>query len=196
MAGLALGFVDPVFDSQGVFRAAMWALARPGRPEPLAVTLDPPAPLSPEAAALLLALCDFETPIWLDAPAASAPQVAHFLRFHTGARIVADPAGARFALITDPARMPDFVGFAQGTLEYPDASATLVVQVNGFASSGLVLEGPGVKGARGFGADPLPVDFSARLAANRAGFPLGVDLLLVGAGHVAGLPRSVMVREG
>ncbi|MCJ8142023.1 phosphonate C-P lyase system protein PhnH [Ancylobacter sp. A5.8] len=194
--GLALGFADPVFDSQSAFRAAMWALARPGRLEPLAVTLDPPAPLSPEAAALLLALCDFETPVWLDASAAAVPEVARFLRFHTGARIVAEPGAARFVLITDPARMADFAEFAQGTPDYPDISATLVVQVERFSASGLVLEGPGVPGVRGFGAQPLPADFIARMVANRAGFPLGVDLLLAGAGHVAGLPRSVMVREG
>lgn len=192
---LARGFDDPVLDSQATFRAAMSALARPGRVEPIAARLAPPAPLSPEAAALVLALCDYETPLWLDAALARVPDVGAFLRFHTGAPIVEAPAEARFALIAEPVEMPDFQDFAQGSPEFPDASATLVVQVEAFAG-GLLLEGPGIRGRAAFGATPLPAGFIDRMAANRAGFPLGVDLLLAGAGGVAGLPRSVTVREG
>ena len=192
---LAKGFDDPVDGSQATFRAAMWALSRPGRVEPLVAGLAPPAPLSPEAAALALALCDYETPLWLDPALAAVPAVADFLRFHTGATIVDEAAGARFALIAEPADMPDFAVFAQGTPEYPDASATLIVQVEHF-TGGLLLEGPGIEGRTAFGATPLPADFAARMTANRALFPLGVDLLLAGPGGVAGLPRSVTVWEG
>lgn len=192
---LATGFDDPVMDGQATFRAAMWALSRPGRIEPVTPSLTPPAPLSPEAAALVLALCDYETPLWLDPALALVPDVAAFLRFHTGAPIVGDAREARFALIAEPVEMPDFSDFAQGTPDFPDASATLIVQVQGFGG-GLVLEGPGIKGRTAFGAAPLPADFIARMAANRALFPLGVDLLLAGAGGVAGLPRSVTVKEG
>lgn len=35
----------------------------------------------------------------------------------------------------------------------------------------------------------------AQLAENRAGFPLGVDLILTAPGRVAGLPRSTTVTE-
>lgn len=193
---LSAGFADPVFDAQTVFRAAMWALARPGRVEPVNAGLTPPAPLSPEAAALALALCDYETPIWLDAALAAEPDVAQFLRFHTGANIVDDPGAARFALIADPSEMIDFATFAQGSPEFPDASTTLIIQVTGFGATGFTLEGPGIKGTVGFGAAPLPEDLAARMATNRALFPLGVDLLLAGAGGVAGLPRSLTIRKG
>lgn len=192
---MATGFADPVFDQQATFRAAMWALSRPGRVEPIRAGLTPPAPLNAEAAALALALCDYETPLWLDPVLAGAPAVADFLRFHTGAPIVAEAREARFALIAEPADMPDFFDFAQGSPELPDASATLILQVESF-TAGLVLEGPGINGRAAFGAAPLPADFIERMAANRAGFPLGVDLLLAGAGGVAGLPRSVTVKEG
>lgn len=192
---MATGFADPVFDQQATFRAAMWALSRPGRVEPIRAGLTPPAPLNAEAAALALALCDYETPLWLDPVLAATPAVADFLRFHTGAPIVAEAREARFALIAEPAEMPDFYDFAQGSPEFPDASATLILQVDSFPA-GLVLEGPGINGRTAFGAAPLPADFIERMAANRAGFPLGVDLLLAGAGGVAGLPRSVTVKEG
>ncbi|OYY58481.1 MAG: hypothetical protein B7Y61_24660, partial [Rhizobiales bacterium 35-66-30] len=55
------------------------------------------------------------------------------------------------------------------------------------------LEGPGIETRVGFAAAPLPADFSARLAANRQLFPLGVDLILVAPGAVLGLPRSARV---
>jgi len=191
---LAVGFADPVHDAQRTFAALMRAMAEPGLAVPLASDLEPPAPLSPEMAAVALALLDYETPVFLDPALAAAPGVAPFLRFHTGAPVVSDPAGARFALLADAAALPDFAGFARGEPDYPDRSATLVVQVAAMGPGPLLLEGPGINGRRGFSATPLPADFAARLAANRALYPLGVDLVLCAPGAVAGLPRTVSPR--
>lgn len=192
---LARGFNDPVFDAQAAFKACMWAFSRPGRVEPLATDLTPPAPLSSEAAALALALCDYETPLWLDASLSAVPEVAAFLRFHTGAPIVNEPGTARFAIISDPAALIDFSAFPQGSPDYPDSSVTLILQIDRFETDGLVLEGPGIKGRTHFGASPLPENLAARMTANRTLFPRGIDLLLAGAGGVAGLPRSLSVKE-
>lgn len=203
---LAAGFADPVHDAQRTFAALMRAMAEPGRPVPLASDLAPPAPLSPEMAAAALALLDYETPVFLDAALAAVPDVAAFLRFHTGAPLVEDPAAARFALMGDSAGLPDFTRFAQGEPDYPDRSATLLIQVArlgeerlgeekpGEALPGagaLVLEGPGIQGRRAFAAVPLPADFAGRLAANRALYPLGIDLILCAPGVIAGLPRTL-----
>ncbi|MEP9353922.1 phosphonate C-P lyase system protein PhnH [Xanthobacter sp. KR7-65] len=195
-APLAAGFADPVHDAQRAFAAVMRAMAEPGLAVPLASDLDPPAPLSREAAAVALALLDYETPVFLDGALAAAPAVAAFLRFHTGAPVVTDPAAARFVLAADGAAMPDLAALAQGEPDYPDRSATLIVQLAELGEGARVIEGPGIRGRRGFAAAPLPADFSARLAANRAAFPLGVDLILTapgadGAGSVMGLPRTV-----
>ena len=190
-AALAPGFSAPVTDAQAVFRAALDALARPGRPVSLpAAGLVPPGPLTPELAALALALADADAPLWLDPQLARSAAVTGYLRFHTGARLVADPEEAAFALISDPAATPDFETFAQGTDQYPDRSTTLILAVESFSSAGITLEGPGIQGQVSFGADPLPPDFVARLHANRTLFPRGLDLLLAGAGHVLGIPRS------
>lgn len=190
-ASLAAGFADPPRQSQQMFRAAMWAMARPGTAQPLATSLAPPAPLTPELAALALTLVDFETPLWLDAPLAAVPEVAEFLRFHTSARIVTAPEEAAFALVSDPLTMPPLAAFAQGEPDYPDRSVTLLVAVATLADGPFTLEGPGIKDTCGFGAAPLPADFAAQMEANRAGFPLGVDLILAAPGAVLGLPRSV-----
>ncbi len=193
---LAPGFTDPVHDAQGTFRAIMDALARPGQPRPLAPGLAPPAPLTAELAAVALALTDADTPVWLDATLAAEPEVAAYLRFHTGAPLTDDPARAAFALIRDPVRCPPLTGFAPGTPAYPDTATTLVLALETIvAGEGLHLAGPGVNGATRVALAPLPEDFVAQRARNRADFPLGVDLILTAPGQVAGLPRSTVVTE-
>jgi alpha-D-ribose 1-methylphosphonate 5-triphosphate synthase subunit PhnH len=195
----APGFRDPVRDAQAVFRAVMNALARPGPLQALPAGLPrPPAPLTPELGAVALALADHEAPLWLDAPLVAAPAVTKWLRFHTGAPVTDDPAAAAFALVADPPRCPPPAAFAQGTPDYPDRSATLVLAVDELATGdGLALEGPGIRVRVRLAAAPLPPGFRERLALNGAGFPLGVDHLLVAPGSVAGLPRSTrVVAEG
>lgn len=193
---LAPGFTDPVHDAQGTFRAVMDALARPGRPRPLAPGLAPPAPLTAELAAVALTLTDADTPVWLDAALAGVSEVAAYLRFHTGAPLTDDPARAAFALIRDPVRCPPLSRFALGTPAYPDTSTTLVLALETIiAGEGLHLAGPGVNGEARVTLAPLPQGFVAQLARNRADFPLGVDLILTAPGQVAGLPRSTAVTE-
>jgi len=193
---LAPGFADPVHDAQATFRAVMDALARPGLPRPLTPDLTPPAPLTPELAAVALTLTDADTPVWLDAGLAASPAVATYLRFHTGAPLTEDPAEAAFALISDPARCPPLGAFAAGTPAYPDTSTTLVFALETItAGEELSLTGPGIRGTTRVALSPLPEDFVAQRAENRAGFPLGVDLILTAPGRVAGLPRSTGVTE-
>lgn len=186
----APGFSEPAHDAQAVFRAAMQALARPGTTVSCPTALNPPAPLSPVAAALALTLADFEVTLWLDGALAAAPDVARYLTFHTGARIVADPGQANFALIADVAAMPPFAIFAQGTLDYPDRSTTVIMQVDGFGA-GYRFDGPGIRHPVSFSPVPEPRDFAAQFAENRARFPLGVDLVFAGPQALGALPRSV-----
>jgi alpha-D-ribose 1-methylphosphonate 5-triphosphate synthase subunit PhnH len=47
-----------------------------------------------------------------------------------------------------------------------------------------------------FSAQPQPPDFPNRIAANRALFPRGVDVILVSPDAVAALPRSVAATRG
>ncbi|HEY6255647.1 MAG TPA: phosphonate C-P lyase system protein PhnH [Xanthobacteraceae bacterium] len=190
---LAPAFDDPALASQAVFRTVMEATARPGLPRPLASKLAAPPPLSATAAAAALTLLDYETPFWLDSKLA-AGEVAPWLKFHTGAPLTENPAQAAFAFISDPAALPAFETFSLGSIEYPDRSTTLVVQVASLEhGDALSLSGPGIAGSQSFSAAPLPDDFRARLIANRALFPRGIDLILVSADAVAALPRSLRV---
>ncbi|MGJ4856916.1 phosphonate C-P lyase system protein PhnH [Labrys sp. La1] len=192
---LAPGFANAALESQAVFRACMNALARPARPLSLQTNLAPPAPLTPELAALALALADHEAPIWLDARL-QAPAVRAFLTFHTGARLTEDPQEAAFALIADVAACPDLAHFAQGSDEYPDRSTTLLIAIERLEPGhDLVFTGPGIKAESsreeaGLVLAPLPSGLPRQLAANHAAFPRGVDLVFTAPGKIAALPRS------
>jgi alpha-D-ribose 1-methylphosphonate 5-triphosphate synthase subunit PhnH len=191
---LAPAFDDPALASQAVFRTVMEAIARPGLPRPLASRLAPPPPLRATAAVVALTLLDYETPFWLDQGLAEAGEVAAWLKFHTGAPQATVSKQAAFAFVSDSAAMPPFDTFALGSLEYPDRSTTLVMQVERFDQGDeLLLSGPGIPGSRRFSAAPLPADFPARLITNREIFPRGVDLILVAADSVVALPRSLRV---
>jgi len=194
----ALAFADPVFESQAVFRRIMRAMATPGTIFPCGEALAPPAPLAPAAAAALLTLADFETPLWI-APsfaAASGDAVAAYLTFHTGAPLAPSPETAAFALIDLAADGLRLERFALGSAEYPDRSTTVVAQ-GASLSEGLALSlaGPGVQGEAELRAAPLPRDFLAQWRANRSRFPLGVDMILAAGTNLACLPRSVVLSE-
>jgi alpha-D-ribose 1-methylphosphonate 5-triphosphate synthase subunit PhnH len=194
---LAAAFPEPVLASQAVFRTVMDAFARPGEVKPLPHALAAPAPLSATAAALAAALLDYETPVWLDAALSEAPDVTEWIRFHTGARVTANPRQAAFAFVASPAHAPSFDAFSLGTAEYPDRSTTLVLQVERFgAGQRLSCCGPGIADRVSFSAEPLPFDFCDRLVANHALFPRGVDVIMLSPDAVAALPRSVVATAG
>jgi alpha-D-ribose 1-methylphosphonate 5-triphosphate synthase subunit PhnH len=191
----ALAFADPTFESQAAFRRIMRALSAPGTILACGQALAPPAPLARAAAAALLTLADFETPLWI-APSFPAA-VGDYLAFHSGAPRAAAPDKAAFALVDLSADGLDLARFAFGTAEYPDRSTTIVAQAASLdAGPRLRLAGPGIKGEATLALSPLPVDFVAQWAANRAGFPLGVDLIFVADDRLAALPRSTAIIEG
>ncbi len=192
---LAAGFRDPVHEAQGVFRAVMNALARPGTLQAVETGgLVPPAPLPPTAAAIALTLFDYDTPVWLDRPLMASEAVKSFLRFHTGCPIISEPVEAAFALICDPLHMIPLASFNQGSAEYPDRSTTLVLTGQAFGkTTAVTLEGPGIRERQTFATGPVPPVFWDQIAANHRQFPRGVDLVFAGETKIAALPRSTRI---
>jgi alpha-D-ribose 1-methylphosphonate 5-triphosphate synthase subunit PhnH len=187
------GLADPVLDSQRIFRSVLDAMSHPGR----IVSVDPPSetpePLWAATASVCLALADLETPLWLDA-AARQQAVIDYFRFHCGCAITSEPRAARFGVIADPRRMPTLDAFDVGSDEYPDRSATVIIQVESLAAgSGRRLAGPGIADEVLIDARGLPDGFWHAVLANRALFPRGVDLILAARDTIVGLPRSTRV---
>jgi alpha-D-ribose 1-methylphosphonate 5-triphosphate synthase subunit PhnH len=192
MSALAAGFSDISHDSQRVFRAVLDAFSHPGRIVAVPAEVETAGTLSVAATAFVLTLIDRETPLWL-APEFDTSDIRDFVRFHTGAPIVADTEAAIFGLAT-PAREPMLDGFAIGSDPYPDRSATLVIQVPALRGGpALTLRGPGIDGSATASIAGLPGSFRAEWAANRALFPCGVDVVFAAGSELLALPRSIAV---
>ena len=79
------------------------------------------------------------------------------MRFHCGCPMAAAPEDATFAVITKPAAMPRLGCFSIGSDQYPDTSATLVIQTAGLAETGPIrLTGPGIKDTARIDVTGLP----------------------------------------
>jgi alpha-D-ribose 1-methylphosphonate 5-triphosphate synthase subunit PhnH len=178
------GFETPSVQSAHAFRAVLEAMARPGTIH--AVTgASPPAPLSVAAGVALLTLADATTPVHLAGTADNAT-VRNWVTFHIGAKLVA-AEDADFAVGTWSALQPT-ARFRIGEPDYPDRSATLIVEVDRLTNHGATLTGPGIETATW-----LSLPETAAFAANRAKFPLGYDCLFTFGHRLAGLPRSTRV---
>ncbi len=208
-AGRCAGFQDRVHDAQAVFRATLDAMARPGQ----LVTMAPRvagSPFPPLVADVLFTLCDFETPVFLDpalrdaAAQGSDDPLAAALSFHASAPVVSDASAAHFAVVL-PANVHAIgPGFAVGTPDYPDRSATLIVPLKTPAGAAPAngtrpdlaaprLTGPGIKGERTIASDDLDDGFWAWAATNSALYPLGCDVIFCLAAGVMALPRSTRI---
>ncbi|MEM8732360.1 MAG: phosphonate C-P lyase system protein PhnH [Pseudomonadota bacterium] len=178
------GFADAPVDAARAFRAAMNAMARPGRIETVTGAV-PPAPLSIAAGVLLLMLCDTGTPVYL-AGTHDCDTVRDWITFHTAAPF-SDADRAAFAVGPWQA-LPPLESFRQGTSEYPDRSATLIVEMPVLTPAGARLTGPGIQRAA-----MLNLPDIAAMQRNARYFPLGVDFFLTCTDRLAALPRTTQV---
>lgn len=193
-AALTGGFPDAVFDSQSVFKMLMDGMSRPGTRQSVDPAVAPPAPLNVATGAILLTMCDTDTPVWLSAPLAKSV-AAGWLAFHAGAPVTAEKAEARFALIEQGSGMSSLALFSQGTQEYPDRSTTVLLEVASFdEGSDMVLSGPGIRDSAPIRIKGLPDNFQRSWAENRAIFPRGVDVILTCGKDFICLPRTARIQ--
>ena len=180
---LAGGFVDPSIDASRAFRGIMTAMARPGTISTV-TGAKPPPPLGVAAGVTVLTLCDPDTPIFLGA-SLDTPEVRDWITFQTGAPFVS-PAQAVFAIgLWDDLPLG---AFSLGTSEYPDRSATLIVELPELRDNGVTLTGPGI-----LGAAALSVPDDLALHRDHSLYPRGLDFLFTCADRVAALPRTTRV---
>jgi alpha-D-ribose 1-methylphosphonate 5-triphosphate synthase subunit PhnH len=192
LAGVGPGFADPVFESQAAFRGCLDALATPGTVVSLGAGLESLPGLDAAASALLLALLDQDTRLWLS-PGVAAGRTAANLKFHTGCSFAASPGEADFALIASAGELPPLEAFSAGSEEYPERSATLVLQVPAIVAAGWRLTGPGIRGEARLSVPALGDGFLPQWERNHARFPRGIDLYLACGDLLCGLPRTTRI---
>src|SRR5258705_4599820 len=191
VAELPAGFADKVLSAQSTFRSVMDAMARPGSVQRIAVATGAPAAMMRGTAAIALTLFDHDTPLWLDPLMSGTPDVTKWLKFHTGAPVIADSSVCSFALVGDSRALPSLDRFAFGSNEYPDRSTTLILQVESL-TQGPVLElrGPGIDGTAVLLAAIQPANLFERLDINRTLFPRGIDVVLVADDAIVSIPHT------
>jgi alpha-D-ribose 1-methylphosphonate 5-triphosphate synthase subunit PhnH len=185
-AALSGGFTDTPVQSARAFRQVLEAMARPGTIHEV-TGATPPAPLSVAAGVVLLTLVDPTTKLHL-AGAADCADVRDWVAFHLGAPLVRAEE-ADYALGTWDALQP-VSRFRIGQPDYPDRSATLIVEMDRLVNHGPALAGPGIELVTW-----LNLPETAAFRANRALFPLGFDTILTAGDRLAGLPRSTRVEK-
>ncbi len=181
---LSGGFADAPVQSARAFREILEAMARPGTLHRV-TGARPPQPLSTAAGVVLLTLCDSTTPLFLAGDAKSA-NVRDWIAFHVGAPLV-EAEKAAFALGQWDDLQP-VSRFRIGQPDYPDRSATLIVEQDWLTNHGPVLTGPGIETGSW-----LSLPETAAFRANRALFPLGFDTIFTSGDRIAALPRSTRV---
>ena len=200
---MAPGFSDSTAQSQVVFRSALDAMARPGTPVsiPAASLVSPTPGTHAAAASLLLALLDQDCALWLS-PTLADSSAAAWLRFHTGCLIEQDCSKADFVWAASIAELPPLHQLKQGSAEYPDQSATCVVDVTAWRAAVLsdadavLLRGPGVRDVIAVAVDGMDASFVQQHHAMQAHAPCGVDMFCCAHDVLLGFPRSVRLAIG
>jgi alpha-D-ribose 1-methylphosphonate 5-triphosphate synthase subunit PhnH len=191
VAELPAGFADRVLSAQSTFRSVMDAMARPGSVQRVVAPAGAPAAMMRGTAAIALTLFDHDTPLWLDSRMSETSDVTKWLKFHTGAPVIADSSICSFALIGDARALPGLDRFAFGSNEYPDRSTTLILQVESLTQGpAFDLRGPGIDGTAVLQAAIQPADLFERLEINQALFPRGIDVVLVHDDTIVAIPRT------
>lgn len=186
------GFNDAVHDAQQTFRALLDALARPGIPQ-MAVSLTSSEGLNPGCAAACLTLLDLETTVWLQP---EIPETARsWLLLHTGCRFTLQPQASDFALISNMLTMPNLDEFNWGTLEYPESSTSLLVQLPTLQGAhSVTLHGPGIPENMTI-QTPLNPNFWQQWQEMTTDYPLGMDCWCFAGQQVLGLPRTARMTD-
>ncbi|MEM7521027.1 MAG: phosphonate C-P lyase system protein PhnH [Pseudomonadota bacterium] len=179
------GFAAPATDAAYAFRALMEAMARPGTIHEVSRAM-PPDGLSVAAGVAVLTLCDPDTSVHL-AGSTDTQGVREWITFHTGAPFVG-AATCDFAVGTW-ADLGPMDRYKIGTSEYPDRSATLIIEMERLAQDGPTLTGPGIQDSVA-----LSLPETAAFQANHRLFPLGLDFIFTCGTQLCALPRSTEVR--
>ena len=188
------GFSAAPLQSARAFRAALEAMARPGTIWMVEGAL-PPAPMSVAAGVLVLTLCDGTTPLHLGA-SLDLPVIRDWVTFHTGAPLVG-AAEAQFALGTW-ADLTPVSRFAVGLPDYPDRSATLIVELAALTAEGPRLTGPGIAEALARTGEILTEDIDYLDGLALAEFEriakIGATSIEMPVADLEGLPKVIRVR--
>jgi len=144
-----------------------------------------------------MSLVDQETSVVLAAAGnwvAEHHPAAAWVHVRTNARRSAASDSA-FACLWDVASLALLPSLSQGSLTFPERSATAFCAVDTLSEHGTwELSGPGIQTTTALGISNVTSEQMGYIQASRQSYPLGVDVFLVDAtGRCVGLPRSTRI---
>lgn len=193
------GYCDRVAAARLVHRRVMAALTWPGSRQPLPLPEDRPDGLPPVAAALMLALCDSDTPVYLPSGLALSRWCATWLRLHCQAAVVDDPGSARYLLCRRDDDLP------LSRILYARSNGALPGDEDPLRDRTLLLEVASLRGGLSVciqsdhdtrrevivDIDALPTAVLGSCCKQDAHAPLGIDIIAFDADSIIALPRGV-----
>ncbi len=189
------GYESRAVEASHDFRVLMNALSRPGTRQPVPHNTEKVEGLNAGSVVAALTLCDHETTVFLEESDAN-DKVHDFLTFRCGCTIITDVADADFLFFASfpPPSVLDTL--KTGSSQYPDRSATAIIQVDTIEQTGsLNFQGPGILDRHLLGISAIGSDFIDWWAGNNQRFPLGIDAFLTTDDAIVGLPRTVKIGE-
>ena len=177
-------FSEKSINSSIAFRSLVNATSYPGRTFQIN-KLNKPSVLSNAAATILITLCDNESNVYLSKDY-STDEVKDWLIFNTGA-IVSDKQSADFAVGDWESLLP-LDEFKTGVPEYPERSATLIIEESNYNKIQCNINGPGIK-------DKLQIDLPnpELFIKNSHLYPLGLDFYFTNDLKILSIPRSTKI---
>jgi alpha-D-ribose 1-methylphosphonate 5-triphosphate synthase subunit PhnH len=202
MSAATAALLDTIRSDQQTFRTALNALANPGRVDLLATASRSDAPTlngNRYTGPFLMALLDHEVSFSVEPGPDAGAFAAYILKRSRAPIVSADRAD--FVLADSSKLDPQLpLELRTGSFDYPDDSATLIVQVptldqDEASELTLSLEGPGIPGRRILKLTGVAAElFTARDRAI-AHYPIGIDLIFIDfEGRISALPRTTQVR--
>jgi alpha-D-ribose 1-methylphosphonate 5-triphosphate synthase subunit PhnH len=186
-----------LFDAQLTFRKVLDAMARPGK-----VVKMPDIALNPSTEnkypfAILFTLLDHEVSFKVLDPKnrENTEEISRYISSNTGSR-ESQLENAVFFLIYGGSSNGLIKKMKRGTLEYPDASATLIYDVGRIGKGiRLTISGPGIRAEREIEIDGIEEEEIREIVTVNSEFPLGIDAIFSDRyGNIVCLPRSTRVR--
>jgi len=190
---LALGFTNPVDDSQQLFRGLLTAMSEPGQIGSVAMLDQHPGPLGIASFALALTLLDRHSSYALTS-GVDRPEVRQSIAFHCNAPLARECDAPDFLFCRED-EIPALERLNTGSEAYPDQSTTLVVQCQSLEKGPtMIATGPGIAGQRVIACSAIGEHLVAQRERLQTRFPLGIDMIFTRERAYFCLPRTTRLR--
>ncbi|SES97004.1 phosphonate C-P lyase system protein PhnH [Thorsellia anophelis] len=208
---LYTGFHSPCLDAQIGFKQVLDSLSQPGKINTYENWHFNWPTLNNASVACLLALCDQDTPVFIDKTLALS-DISRSVAFHTQSKLTEQLCDAHFAFLDESIDLESLEQLNIGTDISPESSAFVIIQtkqlpqvtdnndstptdkavLKELGQTTLRLTGPGILGSRMI-TTALPVDILTYLVEGRKAFPKGVDFILTHQNSMLGIARTTQL---